>query len=97
MQFTLVRHAEEAGWTVVSDMEALSKRRGETGLFFYAELEDALLRLNPGVVTPENVNNIVQRIESVPKTIEGNKEIQKKKGERSTTKSRHREVDQLSN
>lgn len=75
VQFTLVRHAEEAGWTVVSDMEALSKRRGESGLFFYAELEGALLRLNPGVVTPENVNNIIQRMESVPKTIEGNKEI----------------------
>src|SRR5262245_63192781 len=75
VQFTLVKHAEEAGWAVISDTEALIKRRGESGLFFYAELEDALLRLNPGILTPENVNNIIQRMESVPKTIEGNKEI----------------------
>src|SRR5437870_5583032 len=75
VQFTLVKHAEGAGWAVVSDTEALSKRGGESGLFFYRELEEALLRLNPGMVTPENVNSIIQRMESVPKTIEGNKEI----------------------
>src|SRR5438132_939722 len=75
VQFTLIRHAEEAGWTVVSETEALRKRGGESGMFFYGELEEALLRLNPDVVTPENVNSIIQRMESVPKTIEGNKEI----------------------
>lgn len=75
VQFTLVRHSEEAGWAVISESEALSKRRGESGLFFYSELEEAVLRLNPGIVTPENVNSIVQRMESVPKTIEGNREI----------------------
>lgn len=39
------------------------------------ELEVALLRLNPGLVTPENVQSIIQRMESVPSTIEGNREI----------------------
>jgi len=75
VQFALVRHADDAGWTVVSDTEALRKRGGQAGLFFYRELKEALLRLNPGVVTSENVSNIIQRMESVPKTIEGNKEI----------------------
>ena len=75
VQFTLVKHAEDVGWTVVSDTKALRKRGGESGLFFYRDLEDALLRLNPGIVTSENVNSIIQRMESVPKTIEGNKEI----------------------
>src|SRR5438445_12589414 len=75
VQFTLVKHAEEAGWSVVSEAEALRKRGGESGLFFYGELKEALLRLNPEVVTSENVNSIIQRMESVPKTIEGNKEI----------------------
>jgi type I restriction enzyme R subunit len=75
VQFPLVKHAAEIGWTVVSDSEALRRRGGEAGLFFYKELEDALLRLNPGIVTQDNVQAVIQRIESVPKTIEGNREI----------------------
>jgi len=75
VQFTLVKHAEDIGWTVVSDTDALTKRHGESGLFFYSELEEALLRLNPGVVILENVGNVIQRMESVPKTIEGNHDI----------------------
>lgn len=74
-QFTLVKHAEGAGWTVVSDTEALRRRGGEGGLFFYKELEDALLRLNPDIITTENVESVIQKIESVPNTIEGNREI----------------------
>lgn len=75
VQFTMVRHAEAAGWAVVSDTDALMKRNGEAGLFFYRELKEALLRLNPGVVTLENVGQIIQRMEGVPKTIEGDREI----------------------
>ncbi|HUI29718.1 MAG TPA: HsdR family type I site-specific deoxyribonuclease [Candidatus Acidoferrales bacterium] len=74
-QFPLIKYAEEIGWTVVSSTDALTKRGGEAGLFFYKELEDALLRLNPGVVTADNVQSIIQRIESVPSTINGNREI----------------------
>jgi type I restriction enzyme R subunit len=53
----------------------LRRRGGEAGLFFYKELEDALSRLNPGIVLPDNVQSIIQRMESVPNTIQGNKEI----------------------
>lgn len=74
-QFPLIKYAEEIGWIVVSNTEALTKRGGETGLFFYKELEDALLRLNPGIVTTDNVQSIIQRMESVPNTIDGNREI----------------------
>ncbi|MGH8336023.1 MAG: type I restriction endonuclease, partial [Gammaproteobacteria bacterium] len=75
VQFPLIHYAEAAGWTAVSEAAALGKRRGEEGLFFYDELEAALLRLNPGVVTPENVQAVIQRMESVPVTIEGNREL----------------------
>jgi type I restriction enzyme R subunit len=60
---------------VVSQDDALHRRGGEAGLFFYKDLEDALIRLNPGVVTSDNVQSIIQRMEAVPKTIEGNREI----------------------
>src|ERR1035438_8229246 len=74
-QFPLVKHAAEIGWNVVSDSEALRRRRGGAGLFFYKDLEQTLLRLNPDIVTPENVQSIIQRMESVPTTTEGNREI----------------------
>src|SRR3990172_4180956 len=75
VQFPLVRHAEAVGWTVVSKEDALRKRGGEAGLFFHDELRDALLRLNPGLVTPENVQSVMSRMESVRLSIEGNREI----------------------
>jgi type I restriction enzyme R subunit len=75
VQFPLVDHAAAAGWERVSEADALGKRRGEGGLFFYDELEAALLRLNPGVVTPADVPGIVQRLESLPNTIAGNREV----------------------
>jgi type I restriction enzyme R subunit len=75
VQFPLVKHAAEIGWTVVSDSDALRLRGGEAGMFFYSELEAALLRLNPVIVTADNVQSIIQRMESVPNNIEGNREI----------------------
>jgi type I restriction enzyme R subunit len=75
VQFPLVKHAAEIGWTVVSDSDALRLRGGEAGMFFYSELESALVRLNPGIVTADNVQSIIQRMESVPNNIEGNREI----------------------
>lgn len=75
VQAPMLKHAEAAGWTVISETDALKKRGGENGLFFYDELKAALLRLNSGVVTGENVESIIQRMESAPSTIEGNREI----------------------
>lgn len=75
VQYPLVKHASEIGWDVLSEADAVVKRRGEAGVFFYKELEEALLRLNPGVVTAENVQSIIQRIEAVPHSIEGNREV----------------------
>ena len=75
VQFPLVDHAVTAGWEALTPDAALSRRRGEGGLFLYDQLEAALLRLNPGIVTPADVPGIVQRLESVPNTIEGNREM----------------------
>ena len=75
VQFPLVEHAAAVGWARLSDTDALTKRRGEGGHFLYDELAAALLRLNPGVVTPADVNGIIQRMESAPNTIEGNREL----------------------
>ncbi len=75
VQEPLLRHAEAAGWTRVPEADALARRRGEDGLFFYEELEAALVRLNPGVVTAENVAGIVDALEALPPTREGNRQM----------------------
>jgi type I restriction enzyme R subunit len=75
VQFPLVAHAEEIGWAPLPPEDALHRRGGEAGAFLYDELRAALLRLNPGVVTVENVDAVIQEIESAPATIEGNRII----------------------
>jgi type I restriction enzyme, R subunit len=75
VQFPLVDHAMAVGWEPVTPEAALGKRRGEGGLFFYDELEAALLRLNPGVVRPADVPSIIQQLDSLPSSIAGNREV----------------------
>lgn len=75
VQLPLVRHAEEIGWQFVSRADALRLRGGEAGFFFYDVLRDALLRLNSELVTAGNVQSIIDRIEAVPRTIAGNREV----------------------
>src|SRR5437867_2773459 len=75
VQDALVRDAGEIGWSVVPQSEALSLRKGEGGMFFYNLLEETLLRLNPGIITPDNVDDVIRRLEGVRNSIEGNAEI----------------------
>jgi type I restriction enzyme R subunit len=75
VQGPLMRYAGEIGWKVVPQSEALSLRKGEGGMFFYNLLEETLLRLNPGIITPENIDDVIRRLEGVRNSIEGNAEI----------------------
>jgi len=75
VQEPLVKYAIESGWNYVSQSDAVSYRQGESGLLFYRILAEKLIQLNPGLITTENVNEVIQRIESVSNTIEGNAEI----------------------
>jgi len=69
----LIKYAVQAGWEYVSPDTALHLRRGEAGGFFYNVLRKALIRLNAGFLNEENVDGLVQRIDHVSDTIEGNK------------------------
>ena len=75
VQDPLINYAVEIGWSYISPENALSLRRGESGLFLYQTLQDRLVALNPGVVTMDNVGLIISRLESVRNDIEGNAEI----------------------
>ena len=75
VQDPLITYAVEIGWSYLSPEEALTLRRGESGTLLYPILRDKLISLNPGIVTVDNVDAIVNRIESVRNNIEGNAEI----------------------
>lgn len=72
VQNPLVKYATDIGWAYLSQDDALTLRQGESGLFLYETLRRKLIDLNPGVVTVDNVDSIIGRIESVRNDIEGN-------------------------
>ena len=75
VQDPLVRYAGTIGWEIVPQSEAVGLRKGEGGMFFYNLLEETLLQLNPGIITPENLDDVIRRLEGVRNSIEGNAEI----------------------
>ena len=74
VQFPMVRHAAEIGWTPLPPEVAMHKRGGEDGMLFRDELEGALGRFNPWM-TDDGIRSVVERIEAIPPTIEGNREM----------------------
>ena len=74
VQFPMVRHAAEIGWTPLPPQDALHKRGGEAGMLFRDELAGALGRFNPWM-TDDAIRAIVERLEAIPPTIEGNREM----------------------
>ena len=74
VQFPMVRHAAEIGWTPLSPQDALRKRGGEVGLLFRDELEGTLGIFNPWM-TDDSIRAVVERLEAIPPTIEGNREM----------------------
>ena len=74
VQFPMVRHAAEVGWMPLPPEVAMHKRGGEDGMLFRDELEGALGRFNPWM-TDDGIRSVVERIEAIPPTIEGNREM----------------------
>jgi len=74
-QTPLIAYAQQIGWSYLSQEEALNLRRGESGTLLYSVLQDRLLILNPGIVNQENVQEIINNIEGVRSSIEGNAEV----------------------
>ena len=72
VQFPMVRHAAEIGWMPLSPSNALIERGGEAGLLFRGVLEKALHRFNSWM-TDDAVRSVVENIQALPPTIEGNR------------------------
>ena len=95
VQFPMVHHAAEVGWTPLPPRDALAMRGGEAGLLFRGVLEEALRRFNPWL-TGDTVRSVVENILALPPTIEGNRwMLSWLRGERQwydESEKRHRQV-----
>ena len=74
VQFPMVRHAAEIGWTAISPSDARQKRGDETVMLFRDELETKLAELNPWM-SADAIRQVIERIEAISPTIEGNREM----------------------
>lgn len=72
VQFPMVRHAAEIGWVPLLPADAQAKRGGEAGLFFRDDLAHALSSFNSWL-SADDVRRIIEKLESIPATIEGNR------------------------
>ena len=74
VQFPMIRHAEEIGWTPLSPKTALDMRGSPAGTLFRGELEATVQRFNPWM-TEGAVRSAVETIEAIPPTIDGNRDM----------------------
>ncbi len=74
VQFPMVRHAAEIGWTAISPDDARVKRGGDAGTFFRDVLEYKLTAFNSWLA-PDAVRAIMETLDALPASIEGNREL----------------------
>lgn len=74
VQFPMVRHAAEIGWTTITPDDARAKRGGDAGTFFRDVLEAKLTAFNPWL-TADAVRSIVETLDALPASIDGNREL----------------------
>lgn len=74
VQFPMVRHAAEIGWETLTPTDALVRRGGEAGSFLRDLFEQKLAQFNSWL-TPDAVRSIVETLDALPPTIDGNREM----------------------
>lgn len=74
VQFPMVRHAVEIGWTALTPEAAMQMRGGEDSMFLREELAARLRVFNPWLA-PDAVRSVVETLEAIPASIEGNRDI----------------------
>lgn len=73
-QFPMVTHAQGIGWEILEPVDAEILRHGRENMLFTSVLEDKLREFNPWL-TPDQARAVVETIEALPATIEGNWEV----------------------
>lgn len=74
VQFPMVKHAVEIGWTPITPEDARIKRGGDAGVFFRNVLEAKITAFNPWL-TVDAVRSVVETLDALSASIEGNREL----------------------
>ena len=74
VQFPMVSHAIEICWTPLTPIVAKQKRGGDAGMLLRDELEAKLRQFNPWM-THDAIRSVIERLDSLPATIEGNRQM----------------------
>ncbi|EHH03927.1 HsdR family type I site-specific deoxyribonuclease [Agrobacterium tumefaciens CCNWGS0286] len=74
VQFPMVKHAVEIGWTPLAPDVAKQKRGGEAGMLLRDELEAKLAQFN-GWMNKDAIRSVIETLDALPPTIEGNREM----------------------
>lgn len=74
VQFPMVKHAAEIGWSPIGPDDARQKRGGDSGMLFSDELAAKLAEFNAWL-KPDAVRSIIETIDAIPATIEGNRDV----------------------
>lgn len=74
VQFPMVKHAVEIGWTPLTPAVAKQKRGGEAGMLLRDELEAKLSEFNAWL-SADALRSIIETLDAVPATVDGNREM----------------------
>ena len=74
VQFPMVDHAVEVGWTPLTPVEALFRRGDESARMFRGVLEQKILAFNRWL-SADAARSIVETLDALPASIEGNREL----------------------
>lgn len=95
VQFPMVKHAVEIGWTPLTPEGARQKRGGEAGMLLRDELEVKLPEFNPWL-SADAVRSIIETLDAIPATVDGNREmlmwLRGERGWYDEAEKRHRSV-----
>jgi type I restriction enzyme R subunit len=95
VQFPMVKHAVEIGWTPLTPEVAKQKRGGEAGMLLRDELEAKLSEFNPWL-SADALRSIIETLDAIPATVDGNREmlmwLRGERGWYDEAEKRHRRV-----
>lgn len=74
VQFPMVKHAVEIGWTPLTPDAARARRGGDANMILRDELAAKLRQFNPWL-RADDVRSVIESLEALPATIEGNRQI----------------------
>lgn len=95
VQFPMVKHAVEIGWTPLTPEVAKQKRGGEAGMLLRDELEAKLSEFNAWL-SPDALRSVIETLDAIPATVDGNREmlmwLRGERGWYDEAEKRHRRV-----